>query len=60
MSKNLDMIISNDVSNKSIGFDVDENEVNIITKYETIFLEKNNKIKIARQILEIINKNLAI
>ena len=60
LSKNLDMIISNDVSNKSIGFDVDENEVNIITKYETIFLEKNNKIKIARQILEIINKNLAI
>ena len=59
LSKNLDMIISNDVSNKSIGFDVDENEVNIITKDETIFLEKNNKIKIARQILEIINKNLA-
>ena len=59
MSKNLDMIISNDVSNKSIGFDVDENEVNIITKDETIFLEKNNKIKIARQILEIVNKNLA-
>ena len=59
LSKNLDMIISNDVSNKSIGFDVDENEVNIITKDETIFLEKNNKIKIARQILEIVNKNLA-
>ena len=59
LSKNLDMIISNDVSNKSIGFDVDENEVNIITKDETIFLEKNNKIKIARQILETINKNLA-
>ena len=59
LSKNLDMIISNDVSNKSIGFDVDENEVNIITKDEIIFLEKNNKIKIARQILEIINKNLA-
>ena len=59
LSKNLDMIISNDVTNKSIGFDVDENEVNIITKDETIFLEKNNKIKIARQILEIINKNLA-
>ncbi len=58
LSKNLDMIISNDVSNKSIGFDVDENEVNIITKDETIFLEKNNKIKIARQILEIVNKNL--
>ena len=59
LSKNLDMIISNDVSNKSIGFDVDENEVNIITKDETIFLEKNNKIKIARKILEIINTNLA-
>ena len=45
-TKNLDMIISNDVSDKSIGFDVDENEVNVITLNETIFLKKDKKIRI--------------
>ena len=47
-SKNLNMIISNDVSDKTIGFDSDENEVHVITKNETIFLKKDKKIKIAR------------
>ena len=58
ISKNLDMIISNDVSDKSIGFDVEENEVNVITLNETIFLKKDKKIKIAREILKIISKNI--
>ena len=57
-SKNLNMIISNDVSDQSIGFDVDENEVNVITKNETIFLKRDKKIRIARQILKIIYSNL--
>ena len=57
-TKNLDMIISNDVSDKSIGFDVDENEVNVITLNETIFLKKDKKIKIAREILNIIALNI--
>lgn len=57
-SKNLNMIISNDVSDQSIGFDVDENEVNVITKNETIFLKRDKKIRIARQILKIIHSNL--
>ena len=57
-SKNLNMIISNDVSNQSIGFDVDENEVNVITKNETIFLKRDKKIRIARQILKIIHSNI--
>ena len=56
ISKNLDMIISNDVSDKSIGFDVDENQVNVITSAETIFLKKDKKIRIAREILKIIAK----
>lgn len=56
-TKNLDMIISNDVSDKSIGFDVDENEVNVITLNETIFLKRDKKIRIAREILKIIAKN---
>ena len=58
IGKNLDMIISNDVSDKSIGFDVDENEVNVITKAETILLVKDKKIRIARQILKIISLNI--
>jgi phosphopantothenoylcysteine decarboxylase/phosphopantothenate--cysteine ligase len=45
-SKNLNMIISNDVSDKSIGFDSDDNEVHVITKNETIFLKKNKKLKL--------------
>ena len=53
-SKNLNMIISNDVSDKTIGFDSDDNEVHVITKNETIFLKKGKKIKIAREILNII------
>ena len=58
LSKNLDMIISNDVSDKSIGFDVDDNEVNIITSDKNIFLKKDKKIKIARQILKVISNNI--
>ena len=57
-SKNLDMIISNDVSDKTIGFDCDDNEVHVITENETIFLKKDKKIKIAREILNIIALNI--
>ena len=57
-SKNLNMIISNDVSDKSIGFDVDYNEVNVITNKETIFLKKDKKIRIAREIFKIIASNI--
>jgi phosphopantothenoylcysteine decarboxylase/phosphopantothenate--cysteine ligase len=42
-SKNLNMIISNDVSDKTIGFDSDDNEVHVITENETIFLKKDKK-----------------
>ena len=57
-SKNLDMIISNDVSDKSIGFDSDDNKVHVITENETIYLKKDKKIKIAREILNIIALNI--
>ena len=57
-SKNLNMIISNDVSDTSIGFDSDENEVNVITNNETIFIKKDKKIRIAREILNIISTNI--
>ena len=58
ISKKLNMIVSNDVSDKTIGFDVDENEVNIITKDESILLIKDKKIRIAREILKIISSNI--
>ena len=55
--KNLNMIISNDVSNKSIGFDSDYNEVTIYTENEKILIEKDTKFKVAQKIInEIVNK----
>ena len=57
-SKNLNMIISNDVSDTSIGFDSDENEVHVITSSKTIFIKKDKKIRIAREILNIISTNI--
>ena len=57
-SKNLNMIISNDVSDTSIGFDSDENEVHVITCSKTIFIKKDKKIRIAREILNIISINI--
>jgi phosphopantothenoylcysteine decarboxylase/phosphopantothenate--cysteine ligase len=54
--KNLNMIISNDVSNKSIGFDSDDNEVTIYTENEKILIEKDTKFKVAQKIInEIVN-----
>ena len=41
--KNCDWIIANDVSNKSIGFDSNFNEVSIFYKNEEIEDEKLNK-----------------
>ena len=57
-SKNLNMIISNDVSDTSIGFDSDENQVHVITGSKTIFIKKDKKIRIAREILNIISTNI--
>ncbi len=55
--KKLDMIISNDVSDKSIGFDSDYNEVTIYTENEKILIEKDTKFKVAQKIInEIVNK----
>ena len=57
-AKNLDMIVSNDVSDKSIGFDVDDNEVNVYTKNNKVFLKKDKKIRIAREVLKIVASNI--
>ncbi len=59
--KNLDWIIANDVSNKSIGFDSDFNEVSIYYKDENINNEKltmKNKSEISDEIVERVIKQL--
>ena len=58
-NKNCDMIIANDVSNKSIGFDSDLNEVTIFyknNKKEKLFAK--NKSLISEEIVERINNRL--
>tara|TARA_B100000768_G_scaffold126947_1_gene117553 strand:- start:7308 stop:8507 length:1200 start_codon:yes stop_codon:yes gene_type:complete len=52
LKKNLDMIICNDVSNKEIGFDSNDNEVHLITTNDVIKLSKTSKLKIAKQIIK--------
>ena len=56
VEKNCDWVIANDVSNKSIGFDSDFNEVSIFYKDEKI---KDEKISIKKKSVisdEIIDK----
>jgi len=56
--KNCDWIVANDVSDKSIGFDSDENQVSIFYKNNTSeTLDKMNKSLIAKEIVNrVINK----
>jgi phosphopantothenoylcysteine decarboxylase/phosphopantothenate--cysteine ligase len=57
--KNLNMIICNDVSDKEIGFDSDDNEVHLITHDNVIKLFKTSKLKIAKQIFKSIEALIA-
>ena len=59
LKKNLNMIICNDVSNKDIGFDSDDNEVHLITHDNVIKLFKTSKLKIAKQIFKSIEALIA-
>ena len=57
--KNCDWIIANDVSDKSIGFDSDENKVSIFYKNNTSeTLDKMNKSLIAKEIVNRVINNL--
>ena len=53
--KKLDLIVANDVSDKSIGFDSEENEVTLITNKEKQLLKKQNKKRISKKIIEFIS-----
>ena len=59
LKKNLNMIICNDVSNKDIGFDSDDNEVHLITHDDVVKLTKTSKLKIAKQIIKSIEALIA-
>jgi phosphopantothenoylcysteine decarboxylase/phosphopantothenate--cysteine ligase len=54
-NKNLDLIIANDVSNKEIGFDSDDNEVTLITEKEKHLIERQNKRKVSKKIIDFIS-----
>ena len=57
--KNCDWIIANDVSDKSIGFDSDENKVSIFYKNNTSeTLDRMNKSLIAKEIVNRVINNL--
>ena len=57
-NKNLNMIVANDVSDTSIGFDSDNNEVMIITQNKSILAKKDSKLNIARNIIDLITKEI--
>ena len=58
INKKLNMIIVNDVSDTSIGFDSDNNEVMIITQNKSILAKKDSKLNIARNIIDLITKEI--
>ena len=47
-----------DVSDNSIGFDSDNNEVMIITQNKSILAKKDSKLNIARNIIDLITKEI--
>ena len=53
-NKGLDLVVANDVSDKSIGFDSDDNAVTLITKRRNLAIEKESKRKIAKKIIKLI------
>ena len=60
-NKNCDMIIANDVSKKSFGFNSDYNKVSIIDSNSKIKkLNKNKKSFIANKIAEVILEKLLL
>lgn len=57
--KNLDMIIANDVSDASIGFNSDENKTVILWDEEELALPKISKTELARKIINLISQKMS-
>ncbi len=55
-SKNLDIVVANDVSNPNVGFDSDNNAVTILTRGDAkpIHLPLNSKTEVAHRILDVV------
>ena len=57
-SKDLDLIVANDVSKKEIGFDSDENEVTLVTSADNYLIERQSKKKVSNKIIEFISERI--
>lgn len=55
-SKNLDMIIANDVSQAGIGFQSDENAVTILSANDSVAIKQTSKRNLAKLLIEIISQ----
>lgn len=55
-SKNLDMIIANDVSQADIGFQSDENAVTILSANDSVAIKQTSKRNLAKLLVEIISQ----
>ena len=58
LAKNLRVIVANDVSDQTIGFDSDDNEVTLISKKEKIVIKKTDKKRVAKKIIEFIAEDI--
>ena len=57
--KNLDLIVANDVSNSSIGFDSEENAITVIDRqHRQTHFAQTSKSKIATQLITLIHQYL--
>jgi phosphopantothenoylcysteine decarboxylase/phosphopantothenate--cysteine ligase len=60
LRKNADMIVANDVSDSSIGFDSDQNEVTVIARDGAeVRIAKASKLTVANRILDLVVERLA-
>ena len=57
-SKDLDLIVANDVSKKEIGFDSEENEVTLVTSADNYLIERQSKKKVSNKIIEFISETI--
>lgn len=59
-SKNLDLIIANDVSNPDIGFNSDENAVIVFSENDHTTFSQMNKTQLARALVELIAERCSV
>ncbi len=54
LSKSIDLVVGNDISQSGIGFGADENEVYVVGREEERFIPRTSKEEVARAILEVV------